>query len=43
VLKDFYCHPKKLGSTQTWISFIIDEETLDLQWLFEKIIMIFNA
>lgn len=43
VLKDFYCHLKKLGSTQTWISFIIiDEETLDVQCLFEKIIMIFN-
>jgi hypothetical protein len=43
VLKDFYCHPRKLGSTQIWILFIIDEETLDLQWLFEKITMIFNA
>jgi len=41
--KGFYCQPKKLGPTQTWISIVIDANILDLQCFFFKITMLFNA
>ncbi len=43
MLNDFYHHLKKLGSTQTWIPFNINQKTLDLQWFFENNTMIFDA
>jgi hypothetical protein len=43
ILKRFYCQPKKLGSTQTWILLVLDVSILDLQSSFFKITMMFNV
>jgi hypothetical protein len=43
MLKGFYCQPKKLGSTQTWIPILLDVNILDLQYSFLKITVMFNV
>jgi hypothetical protein len=43
ILKWFYHQPKKLGSTQTWIPTLLDVNILDLQYLKNKITMMFNV
>jgi hypothetical protein len=43
ILKGFYHQSKKLGSTQTWIPTLLDVNTLDLQFCFFKITMMFNV
>ncbi len=35
LLKMFYCQPKKLGSSQTWILTIIDVDILNLQFFLQ--------